>query len=232
MRTLADDARRVKAQMEVELDRAVRTRTTWALSTAMIAVSALVAFGAHDRQAVFNGVAALRVFVVLLGVLAVTSEHQHGDVVWRYLIEPSRGIHVVAKALTNALVGAILGMVALEVGVVVTMVRLGAPASAGPVTSVAGAIGGVALAGVLGVGIGAAVRNQTAAVVGTLVGVLLVEPLIAAVAPAIGAYLPGAAAAAAAGGKAGAAWVVAAGATVAYAVAAAVTGGVLCRSDV
>ncbi len=109
MRTLAGDARRVNAQMELELDRAVRTRTTWALAGAMVAISGLVAFGAGDRRAVLDGVAGLRVFAVLLGVLAVTSEHQHGDVVWRCLIEPGRGIHVAAKALTHALIGAILG---------------------------------------------------------------------------------------------------------------------------
>lgn len=233
MTTVTDFVGRVRAQVRVELDRAWRMRTIWVLAGSMLAVAGLVACGASDRAEALKGVAALRVFVVLLGVLSVTSEHEYGDVVWRYLIEPCRAVHVAAKAATNALIGALLGAAALAIGVAVTMVRLGAPAGAGPLTAASGAVVGVALAGVLGVGVGAAVRNQTAAVVGTLVGVLLVEPLLAAVAPAAGPYLPGAAAAALAGGAMGAAWVAAVLASVAYAAGAAIVGGAICaRSDV
>ncbi len=229
----ADFTQRVRAQILVEEDRCWRSRTTWVLAGSMLVVAGLVAFAAKDRQAVFSGVAALRVFVVLLGVLSVTSEHHHGEVVWRYLIEPGRSVHVAAKAFTYAVIGMVLGAASVAVGVVVTMLRLGAPANPGAPKAVLGAVVGAALAGVLGVGIGAAVRNQTAAVVGTLVGVLLVEPLVAALAPAVSAYLPGAAAAAVAGGAAGATWIASALTTVAYAAGALAAGAsAVERSDV
>lgn len=224
---------RVRAQIRVEEDRCWRTRTTWVLAGSMLVVAGLVAFGAKDRNAVFSGVAALRIFVVLLGVLSVTSEHQHGEVVWRYLIEPGRSVHIAAKAFTTGVIGMVLGVASLAVGVGVTMVRLGLPANPGAPKAVFGAVLGVALAGVLGVGIGAAVRNQTAAVAGTLVAVLLIEPLVTAVAPAVGAYLPGAAAAAVAGGAVGAAWIASGVTTIAYAAVALLLGADLInRSDV
>ena len=50
-----------------------------------------------------------------------------------------------------------------------------------------------ALTGLLGVGIGAAVRVQVAAVVGVLVWFLIAEPLVGYLIDSVGAYLPGAA---------------------------------------
>ena len=243
---------RTKALVDMELERAWRTRTTWTVAGGMLAVAVLIAYGAtHGRAGgapvpagqevrdALSGVAALRVFVMLLGVLAVTSQYHHGDIVWRYLADPSRRFFVAAKAVAAAVIGAFLGLAVLQVAAILTLVDLGPGGGAlglstGEMTqSVAGTVLGMALAGVVGVGIGAAVRSQTAAVVGTLVAVLLVEPLITAVAPAVGALLPTAAATAAAGGTAAVGWGVGLALTVAYAAVAAVTGTLLCvRHDV
>jgi ABC-type transport system involved in multi-copper enzyme maturation permease subunit len=247
---VVDIARRITSQIKIELERAWRTRTMCAVTVGMLFVAGLVAFGAthqahaatgaltsdFELRAVLDGVSALRIFVILLGILSVTSEYHHGDVVWRYLAEPSRGVLMAAKATTNAMVGAILGLVALQLGILVTMFQMGTPVSnlglttAAAAQAVAGSVLSVTLAGVLGVGIGAAVRNQTAAIVGTLVAVLLIEPLITALVPAVAAYLPNAAAAAAAGGSAGAHWVRGLLATVIYAAAAIAAGTVVCRN--
>jgi ABC-2 type transport system permease protein len=206
---------RTKALLDMELERAWRTRTTWTVAGGMLAVAVLVAYGATHGSAgpvpaaqelrdALTGVAALRVFVMLLGVLAVTSQYHHGDIVWRYLADPSRRFFVAAKAAASAVIGAFLGLAVLQVAAILALLDAG-PAGVGGLEltsgdlaqSVGGTVLGMALAGVVGVGIGAAVRSQTAAVVGTLVAVLLVEPLITAVAPAVGALLPSAAAAAA-----------------------------------
>jgi ABC-2 type transport system permease protein len=245
---------RTKALVDMELERAWRTRTTWAVAGGMLAVAVLVAYGAthsspgpagavpaaQEVRDALSGVAALRVFVMLLGVLAVTSQYHHGDIVWRYLADPSRRFFVAAKAAASAVIGAFLGLAVLQVAALLALVDLGPGGgdalgfSTGEMTqSVAGTVLGMALAGVVGVGIGAAVRSQTAAVVGTLVAVLLVEPLITAVVPAVGAVLPIAAAAAAAGGTAAVGWGAGMALTVAYAGAAAVAGTLLCaRHDV
>ena len=244
---------RGRALVEIELERAWRTRTTWAVAGAMVVVAGLVVYGAvHPAAAAvttpagapaaaapagqairsaIGGVGALRVFVMLLGILFVTSQYHHGDIVWRYLADPSRTLYVVTKAVACAVVGAFLGLVVLQLAAVMTVVHaksLGLT-SGQAAHEVGGTLAGMALAGVLGVGVGAAVRSQTAAVVGTLVAVLLVEPLVTAVAPAVAAYLPSAAAGAAAGGSGGRGWAVGLAVYAGYAVAAATGGAVLCR---
>ncbi|MCA1676532.1 MAG: hypothetical protein LC799_31620 [Actinobacteria bacterium] len=246
--------RRIHSLLTIELERAARTRTTWILAGAMLVVAALVSLAATSQAAAaattalpapvqelrtaFGGVAALRVFVVLLGVLCVTSEYHHGDIVWRYLAEPSRALVVATKAASCALIGALLGVLALQLGFLAVAVH-GSPGATLGLSSVeawhgvAGAVVGAALAGVLGVGIGAAVRNQTAALVGTLVIFLLVEPVITALAPKAASFLPSAAASAAAGGASPLGWIGGLALFAGYAVMAVVVGGLLCaRSDV
>lgn len=236
--------RRVQSLVAIELERSSQTRTTWSVAGATLAVAGLVAYAAihpagaatggaapagQVARAAFGGVGALRVLVVLLGVLSVTSQYHHGDVVWRYLADPSRGLFVAAKAIACAVVGALLGLAVLQLAAALVVVHgpvgLSSFEAAG---TVAGTVLGMALAGALGVGIGAAVRTQTAAVVGTLVAVLLVEPLVTAIAPAVGRFLPSAAAGAS-GGAGSLAWPVGLALYAGYAAAAVAAGTVFCR---
>ena len=242
-----------KSLVDIELERAWRTRTTWTVAGAMLFIAALVAFAAtravpgaagaapdagRQLRDALSGVAALRVFVVLLGVLAVTSQYHHGDIVWRYLADPSRRVFVLTKALACAVIGAFLGLAVLQLAAILAVLRAGGHGGGalGLTTvevaqSVAGTVLGMALAGVLGVGVGAAVRSQTAAVVGTLVAFLVVEPLVTALSPGLGGFLPSAAASAAAGGTASVGWAVGLALTVGYAAVAAITGTVLCAGN-
>jgi ABC-2 type transport system permease protein len=250
-----DFLRRVRSLLTIELERAWRTRTTWVLAAAMLVVAALVSVGAtHQAAAVgdglnladpvdelrtaFGGVATLRIFVMLLGVLCVTTEYHHGDIVWRYLAEPSRAVVITAKAVACALIGALLALFTLQISFLL-MCLFGSPGATLGLTDgealqrVAGSVASVALAGVLGVGIGAAVRNQTAAVVGTLIAVLVAEPVLSALAPVVADFLPGGAASAAAGNAGAVGWLPGLALSAGYAAAAAVTGSYLCsRADV
>ena len=63
----------------------------------------------------------------------------------------------------------------------------------------AGCIVGTALSGLVGVGLGALLRNQTLAIVVTLVWLFVVESMLIAFATDIGRWLPGGAASALAG---------------------------------
>ena len=262
MNAFVDHLGRTRSLVTIELERAWRTRTTWVVAGAMVVVAGLVTFGAthqahvlstpagatptaaalpapvQELRSTLSGVAALRIFVVLLGILTVTREYQHGDVVWRYLAEPSRAVVVAAKAAACALIGALLGVLTLQLGTLIE-IGFGAPGAtfglspAEALHAIAGSVLAAALAGVLGVGIGAAVRNQTAAVVGTLVAVLLVEPVLTALVPGAGAFLPTGAAAAAAGHSAALGWVAGLLVSAGYAGVAVVGGGLLCvRRDV
>jgi ABC-2 type transport system permease protein len=243
--TASHVTRRMKALVAVELERTWRSRTTWVLAGAMLAVAALLALGTERQPAlgvggggvqvttVLASVAFLRLFVMLVGIVSVTSEYQHGTIVWRCLTEPSRPALVTAKAAACALLGGLFGLAALQVALLVSLLRTGTGlaglglSSGDAVPLVVGSVVGAALAGVLGVGIGAAVRSQTAAVVGTLLAVLLIEPAVTAVAPGVATYLPTASAGAAVGSAAAIGWVAGLALFTVYAAAAAAAGGIL-----
>lgn len=136
------------------------------------------------------------VFVVLLGVLAFTQEFRYGTVTSTYLGEPRRTRVLVAKWLSLALFSVVItaATLALSVTLAIALVR----SRDGDVTTGAQfwqlvAAGFVVMAayGVIGVAIGALVRNQIAAAVGVLVWMLAVEQIVIPAHPAIGRWLPG-----------------------------------------
>jgi ABC-2 type transport system permease protein len=122
--------------------------------------------------------------VLILGILAVAGEYRHGTVVGTYLVTPRRQRVVAAKAFAIAITGVAS---ALVISIVTTAVAL--PLFAGKHVTmhvgsgrsllvVLGVAAAAALYGALGVGLGAALRNQTAAITVALVWMLAVEGLI------------------------------------------------------
>jgi ABC-2 type transport system permease protein len=119
------------------------------------------------------------VFPLLLGVLVAAGEHRRGTAAVTYLAAPYRPLVVLAKAVVVALVGAVYGLVAVVVAnaAIAVTASLGGVEGELPLTDpvlmrgAAGAVVAFALWGVIGVGVGAAVGNDTIAVIGSLVWV-------------------------------------------------------------
>jgi hypothetical protein len=142
---------------------------------------------------------------LLLGILGMTGEFRHQTVTQTFLVTPDRGRVVAAKLLAYPLAGIALALATLAITAAAGAGWLAAKgltpslldARLGRVVGVA--LLGAGLCGLVGVGVGALVRNQVAALVGTLVWVLLVEGLLLSLlnAPSLGKWLPSAAAAAA-----------------------------------
>jgi ABC-2 type transport system permease protein len=142
---------------------------------------------------------------LLLGILGVAGEFRHQTVTQTFLVTPDRGRVVAAKLVAYPLAGIALALATLAVTAAAAAGWLAAKgitpslldARLGRVVGVA--VLGAGLCGLVGVGVGALVRNQVAALVGTLVWVLLVEGLLMGLlnAPSLGKWLPSAAAAAA-----------------------------------
>lgn len=135
------------------------------------------------------------VLVVLLGGLAVTQEYRYGTATSTYLGEPRRVRILLAKWLTMGIVSVLttITTLALEVlvGVVVIHGRDGNVALAAPFWQMVGATFIVMAAyGVVGVALGALIRNQVAAVVGVLVWMLAVEHIVLSASAAIGRWMP------------------------------------------
>jgi ABC-type transport system involved in multi-copper enzyme maturation permease subunit len=142
---------------------------------------------------------------LLLGILGMTGEFRHQTVTQTLLVTPDRGRVVAAKLIAYPLAGIALALATLAVTAAVAagwLAAVGVTSSLldARLGSVAGVtLLGAGLCGLVGVGVGALVRNQVAALVGTLVWVLVVEGLLMSLlnTPSLGKWLPSAAAAAA-----------------------------------
>jgi ABC-2 type transport system permease protein len=172
----------MKRLIHAELFKARANRTTWILAAIAPAFCALWALATMpllgldgptplDQRVenVYNMAQQAYVFTLILGVLGMSGEYRHQTITWAFLVTPVRGRVVTAKL-------AVYGMIGLLVAVVSTLVTFGAGAallSAGgyPVTTpdlpaiLAGVTLSTALYAVLGVALGALIRNQVAAVV-------------------------------------------------------------------
>jgi ABC-2 type transport system permease protein len=191
----------------------LRTRAgTWLLLAALTVVVLTVvanvpkagagraSFSLHDPNLLAGlvgiGLAVPEVFIVLLGCLVFTQEFRYGTVTATYLGEPRRGRVLVAKWLTLALTSVVVTIaslvVSVSVGAGVIRARSGNVSFAWQLWQTIGA-GFVVMAmyAVIGVAIGALVRNQIVAVVGVLVWMLVVEQIIVPTYPVAGRWLPG-----------------------------------------
>lgn len=181
------------------------TRTAWLLGLATVVIAVITAIATQagefpaDRplsnpllrdMPVFVGL-----FILVLGLRAVTDEFRHGTITTSILATPSRARIVTAKAIVTGLIGMAFAVIA-EIIVVVLTVALSA--AKGPVAVegvlLAQLLAGAAAAGlitaVLGVGVGAVVKHQLGAVVGGLAWFLVAEELLAGILKDAGKWLP------------------------------------------
>jgi ABC-type transport system involved in multi-copper enzyme maturation permease subunit len=137
--------------------------------------------------------------VAVLAAIGITAEYRHRTAATTFLATPYRGRVVAAKLITYGLVGAGYAVVCIAVviaigwpwmvarGIDPTLTGNGVPAT------LAGVVAAVALFALLGVGLGALVRDQVAAVVGLLVYLFVAEPIVTRI-PALQdwtVFLPG-----------------------------------------
>lgn len=202
----------MKATVAAELLKLSSTRTTlWLLLSTLamacltVAVSvprpdaeaAPVALDDPDLLAVTVGGAfgVPMVLMVLLGGIAFTQEFRYGTVTSTYLVEPRRTRVLVAKWLSLGLVSLVVTSLTLAVSVSFSLALIAYRDGVARVGAqfwemVAGGFAVMAAYAVIGVSIGALVRNQVTAVIGVLVWMLAVEHLAFPSYPAVGRWLP------------------------------------------
>jgi ABC-type transport system involved in multi-copper enzyme maturation permease subunit len=135
-------------------------------------------------------------FILVLGIIGMTSEYRHMTITSTFLAQPHRGRVVGAKALTFAIVGAVLGIASVVTSTVLLfLLLLGQERADIPmsriVTVLLGVMLGMALYAIVGVAVGALIKNQIAATVLALLWVFLAEPLLSFALPAWGKWMPG-----------------------------------------
>lgn len=148
----------------------------------------------------------------VLGIIGLTGEYRHQTVTPTFLSVPVRGVVVGTKLVTYLIWGAVMGVlnlvVALALGIPllkhhgVQNISLSAP---GVHTSMWASVVIVAIFGVIGVGLGALLRNQVAAIVGMVLYLFVVESILSAIhsVQSVYKYLPGALASALTGSVGG-----------------------------
>jgi ABC-2 type transport system permease protein len=208
----------VIGQLRSELLKQRSTQTTLFLFLAMFGLVALavtmhvLALSADDLSTrthqleVFQvGSRAGMLFAGLAGAIAITAELRYGTIRSTFLVTPRRSPVLAAKLAIGALVGIVFGLLAELLMTADAAVGLAARGIDNQLTAgdylqlLTGGATAAALWAVAGVGVGALVRNQVAALVGLCVWMFVVESTSESFVPDFGRLLPGSAGLALAG---------------------------------
>jgi ABC-2 type transport system permease protein len=201
----------VSPLLRSELRATASNPVTWWLLLAVMAIGVvgtlapLVATDATraelltDRslQEAMHGAAAGASLVLVAGIVSMAGEWRWGQVTQSLLTTPRRAHLVVAKVAVNVGVGAVFGLAAGVAALLAAMGWYRANDLSLPLDRAAvwltllGCLAVSMVFGVLGVAVGAIVRNVVAAVVGGLAWQVLVEPALFAAAPSVFRWLPG-----------------------------------------
>lgn len=193
----------MSALLQAELLKLRTTRTFAALVGAALALSLLVVvlvsilgddFSAEDARDLFT-TDFTGLFIILLGVIGMAGEWRHRTITSTVLAAPDRLRLLAAKMLSYAAAGALLSLIVtvtiMLVGTVILSLRDEETAAASDLLDVLWRnLLVAALLGALGVGIGAIVRNQVAAIVGVLFVAFVLEPTLIGLAPEYGRFGP------------------------------------------
>lgn len=141
------------------------------------------------------------VVLLILGIMLLTQEFRFGTATPSFLVSPRRSRVLVAKLFAVAITGLVFAIIAVVVALVVAVGLIALRGDALVFdTSVLQVLLGVGLVmvlyGPIGVGVGALIRNQIAAIVGVLAYSFIVEQLFIGLLPEVGKWLPGGAASA------------------------------------
>jgi ABC-2 type transport system permease protein len=195
-------------QLLAELRKMRSTRTNVGLLAGMVGLILLTVVltgfvtekpdlvGLEDQYALLSTGTSAALFAALIGVMAITSEYRHGTIRPTFVVTPRRGRVVGAKVLSSLLMGVLFGLAAIGLSFGIGYAILAArdipfALSTGDVLwLVLGTPVLTAAWAVLGVGIGALVRNQVFAVIGLILWAMIVDNLLRAVVPSIGGYTP------------------------------------------
>ena len=197
----------MKAMVEAEFLKLRTTRTVYFLLAGVVALSVVTVLDPNHSAATFrkpfNEQTFLlftsmltRLLIFVLGVRLMTDEFRHGTIVPTLLTSPRRGRVFAAKAIVAGgagIVAAALSWTAMTAAASLVASGEGATLALDSTAwqTFAGMLGAGALWGVLGVFLGAIVRNQLMVTVGGLLWLLGIEDMFRGFLGDLGGYLPG-----------------------------------------
>jgi ABC-type transport system involved in multi-copper enzyme maturation permease subunit len=138
------------------------------------------------------------ILLLILGIIGMTQEYRHRTATPTFLTTPRRNQVVTAKLLAYGLVAVPFSLVILAVNVLVVVIYAGARGDAPSLSgdnlqTLAASLLVLVVFSIIGVGVGALLRNQVGAIVGSLVYLFVVEGIVSSVGAIRGIYkwLPG-----------------------------------------
>lgn len=136
------------------------------------------------------------VTLMILGILMLTQEFRFGTATPSFLVTPKRSRLLIAKLAAVALAGVVFAVVSAVVAVLLSFALIAARGGdavfdARVFQVLLGVVLVLVLYGPIGIGIGALVRNQIAAISISLAWVFIAEQLLIALLPAVGRWTPG-----------------------------------------
>jgi hypothetical protein len=193
----------MKALLKAELIKLRTTRTFIGLVAAAIVTSLLItvlvgllvdADELDPLRDVFNSDTS-GLFIMILALIGITGEWRHRTITSSLLAAPARLKFLAAKTFAFAVAGLVLSVllsiaIAIAGYIVVSIRDIDAPSFGDLIDQYARNAGLAFLAGAFGVGLGAIVRNQVAAIIGVLILILVIEPVLLGLAPEVGRYSP------------------------------------------
>lgn len=198
--------------IHAELLKLRTTRTlVWSLAATVAFVPITIALAIHgtggaDGPALDSGEGVRSVMaagasgsllMLVVGIMSMAGEFRHHTVTSTLLVTPDRTRIVAAKLAAVGLVAAVVAVLASLFTLAIALpwlsardVDLGAHVAdiAWPLV---GAVAATVVSALVGVGLGALLRNQTAAVTVMLVWTLMVESVLVTALPEVGRWLPG-----------------------------------------
>lgn len=136
------------------------------------------------------------IFVIVIGVLMMTSEFHNHTAIATFLATPKRSHALYAKLVMAVIAGAIINLIATVVGMASAAIALSFyPEAVAPSSDIfinypaASLLIGAVLA-VIGVGVGALIRNQTVAISVAMIWIFLVDRILGVLFVSVGKYLP------------------------------------------
>lgn len=158
----------------------------------------------EGQQRAFSSATSSQIFILLVGIIGITTEYRHFTSRPTFLDEPRRGRVIAAKFVALGAVGALYAVSAIVITLAVALPWFSAKSVSLDwggnqlVLVMLGTVVGNLIFALVGVGIGVVVRNQIAAVIGALAYFFVIENLISIIPHIDPVYrlLPGAAASA------------------------------------
>lgn len=149
---------------------------------------------ADMKDVVLSG-SAVALFALVLGATSATSEFRYRTMAGTVLATPRRWTLVMAKTVSSALIGGVLGLAGalLPLGTGAAWLKFEGnevPFASPVVWAVVGVVAESAYSAVLGAGIGMAVRSQLVAIMSLLGWLIVVEPLAGALVPSLIRWMP------------------------------------------